>query len=74
MAKKKYYQSNSSGMIREDRSAFANLPQQLVVKYWPKNIYTMNESLDDTLRGVDQQIDSDKRGGKRKKGSNPSKY
>ena len=74
MAKKRYYPSNESNMIREDHSAFANLPQQVVMKYWPKNVYTMNESLDDTLRGVDQQISGDKHGGKRKKGSNPTKY
>lgn len=77
MARKKYYSNErieDSGMIREDRSAVANLPQNVMMKEWPKVDYTGFEGLDDTIRGVDQQMRDDARGGKKKRGRNPEKW
>jgi hypothetical protein len=48
-----------AGMIHEDHSAVANLPQGVMMKYYPKESGYMPENLDDTLRGVDRQMDYD---------------
>lgn len=48
-----------AGMITEDRSAIANLPQNVMMKPYPKATGYMPEGLDDTIRGVDGQKDLD---------------
>jgi len=45
------------GMIREDRMAIANLPQEVMIKPYPHNGPYMPEGLDDTIKGVDHQMD-----------------
>lgn len=45
-----------AGMIREDHSAVANLPQNVVMSYYPKEGGYLPENIDDTIRGVDRQI------------------
>lgn len=45
------------GMIREDHSAIANLPQNVMMKPYPMTGPYMPEGLDDTIRGVDHQMD-----------------
>ena len=45
------------GMISEDHSAPANLPQDVVHKYYPKMDYMDSHYLDDTIRGVDDNYD-----------------
>jgi hypothetical protein len=47
------------GMLSEDKSAIANMPQQVMIKMYPKPEGYMPEDLDDTLRGVDGQMDAD---------------
>jgi hypothetical protein len=47
------------GMINEDRSAIANMPQEVMMKPYPKTGPYMPENLDDTIRGVDHQMDMD---------------
>lgn len=44
------------GMIREDRSAVANLPQMMMMKPYPMTGPYMPEGLDDTIKGVDHQM------------------
>lgn len=48
-----------AGMIHEDHNAIANLPQEWRISAYPKTGPYMPEGLDDTLRGVDQQMDYD---------------
>lgn len=48
-------------MIHEDRNAMANLPQQVMIKAYPKIHGYTPENLDDTVRGVDEQMDGDNR-------------
>lgn len=48
-----------AGMIHEDHSAIANLPQNVMVKAYPKTGPYLPEVLDDTIRGVDRQMDGD---------------
>jgi len=87
-SKKRYYDEQSSysgqdarrtqemqdgGMIREDRSAVANLPQNVMYKPYPKNHDYLPEDLDDTIRGIDHQIET-LDGKKRDKHFMPKKY
>lgn len=86
MAKKRYYSSGAyegmesrraqetadGGMIKEDRSAIANLPQNVMIKAYPKvdpyGVYHLN----DTIKGVDRQMSDD--GEEKKTGEFPEKY
>ena len=61
-----------SGMIREDRYATANLPQEVIMRPYPKGSYGYEKGLNDTLRGIDMQMDDDS--GKMKKEAYPEKY
>jgi len=65
---KKFYDS----MISENRSAMANLPQEVIIKKYPEVTGYTNENLNDGLSGVDYQMKKDtaKRGAK----SQPEKY
>lgn len=60
-----------AGMIWEDPRAIANLPQQVIMHEYPKSYNYLPEDLDDTLRGVDDQIRFDDR--KRDKNLVPKK-
>jgi hypothetical protein len=63
-----------SGMIAEDRRAIANLPQGSYVRSWPET-KAFHYSLDDTIRGVDVQMDDDVMKERRKSNSSyPEKW
>lgn len=86
MAKKRFYDGDYSGplnkarreesrdfnMISEDHNAFANLPQQVVHKAWPKAGYYADYDLDDTIRGINEQQNAD--GSMMKRHKSKSKY
>lgn len=61
-----------AGMIHEDHRAVANLPQNAIMKEYPRPYYDNNYNLDDTIRGIDNQINDDMR--KEKKERFPEKY
>jgi len=66
---------HDSMMMGKDYTAQANLPQEVVMKHYSPVDYSMNEGLDDTIRGVNQQMNDDTRGGKRKSAPpNPEKW
>lgn len=78
MAKKKYYskggmRKEKDGMIKENRSAVANLPQEVMMRDWPRidGDYMMSD-LNDSILGVDAQMYEDARG--RNKGKSKGKY
>jgi hypothetical protein len=48
-----------AGMIHEDHRAIANLPQEVMIKPYPLTGPYNPEGLDDTIRGVDHQMDYD---------------
>lgn len=56
----KYYEqerkreAKDGGMLHEDHSAVANMPQQVKYQPWPDGHDYLDGSLDDTIRGVDQ--------------------
>lgn len=45
-----------AGMIKEDRSAVANMPQSIVYKDYPKNNNYLDADLDDSIAGIDNQM------------------
>lgn len=51
--------AQDGGMIREDMRAIANLPQEVMIKPYEMTGPYMPEDLDDTIRGVDHQMDMD---------------
>jgi|TARA_Y100000034_G_C6710505_1_gene313821 predicted ATPase len=48
-------------MLKEDRSAPANLPQHVIHETYPKNRYLDAYELDDTMRGLDDTRSEDVR-------------
>jgi hypothetical protein len=81
MAKRKYSSMKDpaeskimrmGSMINEDHSAFANLPQSVIMKEYKKPDYTDFDNIDDTISGIDRQIDADVMQAKRHKSK--SKY
>lgn len=62
------YSYEDSTMIREDPRAPANLPQEVVHRNYPKTAYGYGGNLDDTIRGVDDQIDDDVEEARRHRG------
>lgn len=48
-----------AGMIHEDHHAIANMPQEVMIKPYPSSYSYLPEDLDDTISGVDRQINLD---------------
>ena len=68
---RRHQEMMDAGMIREDRSAVANMPQGVEMKSYPMERDYMPEMLDDSIRSVDEQINADNAG--RKKDFKPKK-
>ena len=60
-------------MISKNNSAFANLPQEVMMKEYPKVSYCHEVGLNDTISGVDRQMNADVKNSSVKKG-NDDKY
>lgn len=58
---KRTQEMQDGGMIREDMSAIANMPQNVIIKAYNKTGPYIPEQIDDTIRGVDMQMDMDDR-------------
>jgi hypothetical protein len=83
MARKRYYDGGNydgmdmrraqerrdGDMITEDRSAIANLPQNVIMREYPRHNY-MSFDLDDSIRGVDKLMNENMKS--YKKGSSPA--
>ena len=69
---RRHQEMHDGGMIHEDHSQIANLPQHVMIKAYPKTGPYIPEMIDDTIRGVDRQMDMDDRG--RAKNFAPHKY
>ena len=54
---RKRQEMQDSGMIRENPNAIANLPQEVMIKAYPVTGPYMPEGLEDSIRGVDHQMD-----------------
>jgi len=71
MEPRRRQEMEDAGMIHEDHSAIANMPQEVMMKKYPDSESYMPENLDDTISGVDRQIGYDDR--KRKEHFMPKK-
>jgi hypothetical protein len=58
-AERRHLEMQDAGMIHDDPSAIANLPQNVMIKAYPKTGPYLPEGLDDTIKGVDMQMDYD---------------
>lgn len=56
---RKRQEMQDSGMIRENPNAIANLPQEVMIKAYPMTGPYLPEGLEDSIRGVDHQMDYD---------------
>lgn len=86
MAKKRYYEGKyegmserrrqekmDGGMISEDMSAIANLPQGVIYREYPKyGAGYVDGRINDTARGIEDQVASDDRSMMKK--LSPEKY
>ncbi len=59
-AARKSMERHDGGMINDDRSAVANMPQGVMYKPWPTEDMYMPENLRDDIRSVDEQTNADK--------------
>ena len=59
MESRRHKEMREAGMIHEDPRQIANLPQEVRMESYPKCGPWTPEDIDDTMRGVDRQIDYD---------------
>lgn len=69
---KKRRELEDGNMIREDRGAIANLPQNVVYRQYGYKAYGTPEELMDDITGVDRQMEMDDR--KMQRFMQPEKY
>lgn len=69
---KKRREMTDGSMIHEDRSAIANLPQDVKYHEYPKAGYFVGEYLNDTKSGIDHQENVD--GKQMRRHMQPEKY
>lgn len=58
MEARRTQEMQDGGMIRENPNAIANLPQEVMIKPYPYAGADMPDGLDDTIRGVDHQMNT----------------
>lgn len=52
---------SSEGMMSSSHSSMANCPTEVIMKAYPKAHSYLPEDLDDSIRGVDDQMGGDER-------------
>lgn len=60
-------------MIHEDPNCVANLPYEVVMKPYPKNDFGLHQELNDSITGIDYQINT-LDGAQIRRAANPKKY
>jgi hypothetical protein len=68
---RKRMEKHDGGMINDDMSAVANLPQEVMYKPWPSQDMYLPEDLRDDIKSVDDQMNMDN--GKRRAKNVPKK-
>lgn len=56
---RKSLESADFSMFGESKSSFANMPQELVLKAFPKGGSYSDYGIDDTVRGINKQMNDD---------------
>jgi hypothetical protein len=74
MAKKKFYDAMESrrksemrdaGMLSDDKSAIANMPQNVRYHDWPGSYRGLDSYLNDDISGINNQMEMDDRGARK---------
>lgn len=71
VSERRAQERQDGSMLSEDHSAIANMPQNVIMREYPKEMYASYE-LDDTIKGIDHQMRDDMKYKKSK--SYPEKY
>jgi len=69
---RRMHEMREAGMISEDKSAVANMPQSVMYKPWGGRYDELDHGQDDTIRGIDEQRNADHAVAKRH--NKPSKW
>jgi hypothetical protein len=56
---RRHHEMHDAGMITEDHSAIANMPQEVKMHAWPRAHEGMDSRLDDTIHGINRQMNRD---------------
>jgi len=64
-SERRHREMKDAGMISEDKSAIANMPQHVEYKGWPRAHEGFDSNIDDTIAGINQQMDRDESHAKR---------
>ena len=59
MEHRRKQEMHDAGMITEDHSAVANMPQDVKYKPWPSAHSGMDHMIDDTIAGINRQMGDD---------------
>jgi hypothetical protein len=59
MEPRRRQEMEDAGYLYEDHNAVANLPQGVIMKPYPKTGPYLPEGLEDSIRGIDHQMDYD---------------
>lgn len=68
MPKKRYYdkmQERKDGAMVSGSTGLAHMPQNVIMKFYPKDGSYMPENLNDGLSGIDNQVSADVGGAKK---------
>lgn len=69
---RRYHEMKAAGMISENHNAVANMPQEVRYVAWPSYEVGLDAGMDDTIRGINEQMNQDLAGGRRH--LKPTKY
>jgi len=70
---RRHLEMKDAGMISEDKSQVANMPQSVVYKSYSSEKYgMMDERINDRVSGIDEQVRDDE--SKARKHMKPTKY
>ncbi len=64
-SERRHREMRDAGMISEDKSAIANMPQMVEYKGWPGHYNGFDSHLDDTIEGINRQQREDESVAKR---------
>jgi hypothetical protein len=65
-------EKDDAGMIHSDYTKMANLPQDVMMKPYPKCPAYMDWEMEDNIKGIDRQLENDN--ARRRSGFDPHKY
>lgn len=65
MESRRKTEMRDAGMLHEDKSAIANMPQSVIMRPWGNDFKGFDSSIDDTISGINKQQREDESGAKR---------